>query len=200
MPALVLASRYASITGDSDSAALDVEAALVDAVEQLEDRLGRPLGEAVRTESIRPAPDGMLWPKAVPLVTAPDGYTIDGFGLTGGTTFGSPWSTPLGLTSTAVAVTYTGGWVERSSNPSAPNRLPTYIERDLCFAAYRLLHPPSIIPASDIPAGATSARVGDVAVTWGPGGAPGGGAADDVLDGVWSAATLAWRHAPVGSK
>ncbi|MBP8949638.1 MAG: hypothetical protein KBG73_12420, partial [Candidatus Promineofilum sp.] len=37
-----------------------------------------------------------------------------------------------------VSVTYTGGWVERTANPSATNRLPVSLEYDLAHAAYPL--------------------------------------------------------------
>jgi hypothetical protein len=193
---LVLATRYASITGDTDTAASAVEEALVEAIDALEDVLDRPLAEEERTELLRPYRDGRLWPRATPITDGGD-YQVDGEGLR----YSTPWpAAPFGVLGdeqTGVSVTYTGGFVERSheDNIDAPNRLPTYIERDLCFAAWRLLHPPALT-ASNVPAGAVSAQVGDVSVSYGPGGAR---STSDVLDGVWSRMTLGWRYAPIGS-
>jgi hypothetical protein len=179
---LLTITRYRAITGDTATESVAVSAAIEEAEELLAeellgDTLDRELEEAERTETLWPTRDGYLWPTCVPIVAAAN-YTIDGDGLVG--TFGPGWPNESG----SVAVLYTGGWVERSANPTATNRLPAYIERDLAFAAHALTAP----SPNQYPAGATSVRLGDAAVTFGPDGAPRPGA-----DAVrWSRATL--RH------
>lgn len=175
---LVTVDRYRAITGDVATATVAVSAAIEDAEDLLADALGRELASAERTERLWPTRDGYLWPSCVPITAST--YTIDGNGLYG--TFGPAWPDHTG----AVSVTYTGGWVERTANPGAVNALPAYIERDLAFAAQRLATPET----NDYPVGATSVRLGDAAVTFGPDGAPRPG-----VDGVkWSRMTLRWRH------
>lgn len=187
---LVTVERYRAITGDDTTADETVTARLEEATEALEDILDRPLAAVERTEALFPTRDGRLWPRATP-ITVGDGYTIDGHALIGT----APW--PTGSWSDepgTVSVTYTGGFVERTGNPDATNRLPSYIERDLAHAAKALARTPS---TTSIPAGATSASVGDVTVSFGQGGASGD---PDQLRGVWSRRTLAWRYAPVGTR
>lgn len=180
MTQLVTVARYVAITGDITSPPALVSARIEEAQELLEDELDRPLASAARTERMWPARDGRLWPKAVP-ITDPGTYTLDGDGLLG--VFGPAWPDSTG----AVDVPYTGGWVERTANPTATNRLPVEIERDLAFAALALKPPPAGITVA--PKGAVSVRLGDAAVNYGPNGAP--KAAEAVQ---WSRATLRWRY------
>jgi hypothetical protein len=148
------------------------------AADLLADALDRELESAERTETLWPTRDGMLWPTCVP-ITACTSHTIDGDGLKYGAYGGTPWPDET----EAQSVTYTGGWVERATNPTATNRLPAYIEADIAFAAQALIGPPA-----QFPAGATSVRLGDASVTFGPDGAPRNG-----VDSVkWSRRTL--RH------
>lgn len=188
---LVTVARYRSITGDNETAASAVSARIEEATDILEDLLDRPLEQAERTEALHPTRDGWLWPRAVPILSAPSGYEVDGHGLRGA----HPWPlVPFGIEGDTISVTYTGGFLERTANPGT-YALPTYMERDLAFAAYRLEHLPT--PVTDVPIGATSARVGDVATTWAEG-SPGAQPTTDVLTDVWSARTLAWRYRPIG--
>lgn len=181
---LVTIARYRAITGDTASHSVEVSAKLELAGELLADALDRELEEAERTETLWPTRDGWLWPSCVPLVSCAS-HTIDGDGLHGGV-FGMTWPDETD----AVTVTYTGGWVERSANPSAANRLPAYIEADIANAAQQLLGAGT---ASAYPAGATSVRLGDAAVTFGPDGAPANG-----IDAVkWSRRTLRHRSSTV---
>lgn len=189
MSLLVTAARYRVITGDSASSAGAVTAAIEDATDLLAEKLRRPdaLKSAERTETMQVGAGGQLRPLAVP-VTVCAGYDFDTAAIFGA----SPDSTPFRGIEAAdlpatVAVTYTGGWVERSANPSATNRLPAYMERDIAFAARTLLSPGV---GAAVPAGATSVSVGDASVSFGPSGAPGGGDA-----GIsWSRRTMAWRR------
>ena len=192
--ALVTPERYAAVTTDEDSDPTDVADALAEAVEALEELLDRPLEHDERTERLHATRDGRLWPRATPITDGGD-YQVDGESLRSSATW--PFD-PLAIGGTSeagVEVTYSGGFVERTDNPDATNRLPGYIERDLCFAAYRLRH--AVAPTSDTPQGATSVSVGDVSVTYGPQGAPG---RQDALEDVWSKKTLSWRYAPLGAR
>lgn len=178
---MITAVRYSEITGDTESAASAVTARIEEAQEILEDYLDRPLESDERTEALRPDRHGRLWPRATPISEA-DGYTIDGLALIGG----APFSIGFVGSDATVDVTYTGGWTA--------DTLPSCIERDLAFAAYRLLHPPTP-GATDYPVGATSVRLGDAAVTFGPGGA--GAVGTDDTDSWWSQRTRSYRYAPI---
>lgn len=154
---LVTVARYRAITGDTETATSAVTAAIEDATAALESELGRPLAEDEREERMYPGRDGTMYPLATPVLDAGD-YTIDGSTLRG-PTFG--WPSLVGPTD-YVTVTYRGGFVERSANPTAPNRLPPYVERDVAWAAYALMRP---VPAlASLPAGTGSAQVGDVSI------------------------------------
>lgn len=189
---LVTAVRYAAITGDISSAASAVSGWIGDATEQLEDHLDRKLESAARTERMYPTRDGSLWPHAIP-VTVAAGYTIDGHRLSG--TWLNPVVDLINPTRLGIDVTYTGGWVERTANPTATNRLPTCIETDLAIAAFLIGHPvPLATQLAAQQPGATSVRLGDAAVTYGPNGAP----APRPTRIVWSAPTCAYRYLRIG--
>jgi len=184
--ALVTVARYRLITGDTTSLAASVVDAIALAEELLADALCRPLASAERTEKMWPDAEGRLWPSATP-ITAAGSYTIDGNGLIG--VFGPGWPDTTG----AVSVVYTGGWVERTANPGAANALPTCIEADLAWVAKSLVAPDA--SATQYPAGATSVRLGDAAVTFGPDGPPRPG----VASVRWSRPTLRYRYHTVRS-
>lgn len=183
---LVTVARYRVITGDETSGASAVSDAILDATAMLEEELGRPLEEAERIEAMRPAANGRLYPLATPIESVAGGYTIDGSTLFSGPFYG-PYPDPITGTS-VVTVTYTGGYVERTANPTAANRLPVHVERDIAVAARRLLSTPVL---SAVPSGATSVRLGDAAVTFGDDNPDGGGEAQI---GGWSAMTLRLRR------
>jgi hypothetical protein len=173
-------ARYRAITGDKATDSVVVSALIEDAIDLCVEALGRELEYAANiTEALWPTKDGRLWPSRTPLMACTQ-WTIDGDGLIG--VFGPTWPNLTG----AISVVYSGGWVERSANPGAVNMLPSYIERDLAFATKALISPPS----QEYPAGATSVRLGDAAVTFGPDGAPRAGA-DSVQ---WSRRTLRHRY------
>lgn len=202
---LVTVDRYRALTRDVTTHADVITERLDEAVELLEEALDRPLAMAERTETMFPTRDGAVNPRATP-ITAVTGWTIDGERLlygnlvpignvglpdnpgfdlvTGGPVLG--WYRPP-------RITYTGGWVERSANPTATNRLPRSIERDLAWAAWRLGRVPAPI-AADIPAGATSVTLGDASISFGPDGA----AADpsETSEMCWSPETLRYRYRP----
>lgn len=180
---LVTVARYRALTGDATGTDPEVSARIEDATDRLEERLDRPLRMISRAESMYPDQSSRLYPHAVPIMVA-DGYTIDGYSLIG--TFPWPWIDIVGL-QVAPVITYTGGWVERTANPTAANRLPTFMEEDIAWAAYALGHPE---PATAIPVGATSVSLGDASVSFGPGGAP----APNRSSIRWSRATLRYKY------
>lgn len=186
---LVTVARYRSITGDDATAVSAVEERLTDAVAMLEEELGRPLEQAERTEIVWADRAGRLYPAATPIIDAP-GWTIDGHTLTGRSLWGA-WFDEDGPETTTV--TYTGGWVERSGNPTAPNRLPVCIERDLAWCAFRLGQPTNTALVT-LPAGVDQVRLGDAALsTTSPTGL--NVAAASVA--AWSAETLRYRRRTV---
>jgi len=185
---LVTVLRYRAITGDQASSDEAVSARIEEATELLEGELGRPLEQAERTERMQPTRDGLLWPLATPLAAATD-YTIDGHALRGSSPFPSGWDFIGG--ETALDVTYTGGWVERTANPGSAFRLPVHIERDIAFAAQALGQTPTPLA---VPAGASSVSLGDASVTFKDGYHP-----DPADAGVsWSKETLGYRYRRVG--
>lgn len=188
---MITVERYQAITGDTSTDDEIVQQAIDDATAELEEYLDRPLVEAERTETLRPDRRGRLWPRATPLVSA-EGYEIDGLALTGAAPFGSIGS-PFDP-ATGVEVTYTGGW-------ATADDLPICIQRDLAMVAYRFAHPAAGMAAlSEVPAGASSVRLGDAAVTFGPGGAGAAGAGSSAF---WSRQTKGYRYVrvdtPVGA-
>ena len=187
MSLLVTVDRFRVITGDTSTDDASASAAIETATDLLSERLGRPgcLKSANRTETVHVGPTGLLRPLAVP-VTACAGYTFDTAAVYGA----SPDSVSVvGFSDDlprTVTLTYTGGFVEPSANPTAANRLPSHMERDIALAAQVVLAGASTLA----PAGAVSVSMGDASVSFGPGGAPGGAQA-----GIsWSRQTLAWRR------
>lgn len=179
---LVTVERYRIITGDQASASALADDALTQAVGLLEDTLQRPLEEGEITERLAPGSDGTLYPTVTPIVSA------EGYSIYGSTIMGGPFFTPGFIaTDPRVSVTYVGGYVERTANPTAANRLPAHVERDLCWAANRLLTPATSAALAAVPAGVKSASVGDASITYGDAGAPRVG---NVVADVWSRETL----------
>lgn len=174
---MISVARYREITGDEESLASAVSARIEEAQDMLEDYLDRPLESAERTETLRPDRHRRMWPRATPITDGGD-YETHGLALLGA------WSPAVDfLGSDGVAVTYTGGWTA--------DTLPSSIERDLAFAAYRLGHPPTL-GTSEFPEGAISVRLGDAAVQFGPGGAGSVGTGDS--DSWWSRRTRSYRY------
>lgn len=169
---LVTVSRYRDITGDDSSASADVEDGLVDAQALLEEELRRPLETDTRTERCRvfaEARGPAMYPSATPVtsVSDPSGATIVGHAVLGGTFAEAP---PYFLTDPDAfsSITYVGGYDPAAVTGDA-DYLPVTLQRAIAWAAKALIDPDSFAP---VPAGATSASVGDVSLTWGPGGSP----------------------------
>lgn len=184
---IVSIARYRDITGDRSTPSVDVSAKIEHAQELLADALGRELAQDEYTETLWPTRDGYVWPSNVPIVSC-DTHTIDGDGLRWGVTGSILVDPPFGASSGSF--TYVGGWVERSANPAAANRLPAYIEADIAWAARALVDSGT---ASEFPAGATNVQLGDASVSFGADGAP----ANDAGAVKWSRRTLRHRNSTV---
>jgi len=180
---LVLFTTYRAVTGDTATAEVDVEQALADATALLEEKLERKLAEQEITERLLADGEGRLYPTVTPIVSAP-GYTVYGDVIVGGPFWASPGFT---LYDPRVSVTYTGGYVERSANPTAANILPKHVEIDLCWAAYTLLHSTELAALQGSPVGVASKAVGDASVSYRSNAPENPG---DALDATWSRATL----------
>jgi hypothetical protein len=182
---LVDADAYGWYTGDHDTDESIVNQALDKATKLLEERLGRSLAYGSYTERLpvyQVAGSATVFPSVTPLTQVLTNGRADGDQVTdvdidarGGNGF-AVWAT--GLANRYATVTYLAGFT--------PDSLPESIIRDICSCALRDLQEaaPSVIPI-----GATSVRVGDVAVSYGPEGAP----ASSAGGFEWSADTLRWR-------
>lgn len=177
---LLTYQRYLAITGDTTSASATILDRISEAQELLEEELGRvgfleDDGQD-KTERLLIQADSALgfvvYPSAIP-ITDPGDYTQAGAVLAGA----SPDAVPSPFSSAGqwATVTYRGGYT--------PATVPASIERDLAWAAYHLARPSLV---TSVPAGATSVRLGDAAVTYAQ---PAGGGMHGVS---WSKPTL--RH------
>jgi hypothetical protein len=176
---LVTVDRYQTITSDTSSATGDVTAALEDAQLLLEERLHRPLEQDERTERVKMFNERRgvtVYPASLPIVsvTDPDGGEIQGASVVGG--FPSSWP-EWGWAGGYRDVTYVGGYDPLETDPNEPDFLPRTLERAIAWAAYADIHQTDL--TASIPSGVTSARVGDVALTW-PGGGFSPGASGEV--------------------
>lgn len=189
MSYLVTVATYQQVTGDYTTDPVTVSARIEEAQDLLADALDRPLAHGERTETLYPTRDGYLWPKATPITDA-GSYTVEGLGLR------AVWPNGVDVLTDSltggVAVTYSGGWVERTANPSAANRLPRELERDIALAAFALGQQ---TPSTAIPAGARSVSLGDASISFGADGAPAPGAARV----QWSRRTLGYRYRVIGA-
>lgn len=165
---LIDIDRYRTITGDTTSASAVVEAAVVEAQHLLEERLRRGLELDERTERVKLFPDGAVFPSATPLVAVPAGATVQGAAVLGA----GPSGTFL-RPDDHTTLTYTGGYDPDEDDVSAATYVPVELARAVAWAAKAIID--RAAATLEIPEGAISVRVGDVAVSWGPGGAPAGG-------------------------
>lgn len=153
-------AKYRVHTGDDTTPGTFVSGALVEAEELLEGELRRKLASESRTEAVRIAADGSVYPPAYP-ITAATGLTIDGRRLVGATpdldTFVAlidSWADTV----RRATVTWTGGFT--AADGDAP--LPRVLEHALYDIARGL------VESAPVPAlvGASAASVGDVSVSW----------------------------------
>lgn len=150
---------YRAITHDTESYDADVIAALTKAQGLIERRTDRFLELGTYTEILRLHENGMVYPRATPLVSAylPVGSTIAGNGLQnvlGGLVM------PVALWRTrtfrwAATVTYIGGY--------AAGAIPDELIRVCADIAYHSLQ--SSTGVAGIPYGTTALHVGDVTVS-----------------------------------
>jgi hypothetical protein len=183
---LVDADTYGWYTGDHDTDESIVNQAVDKATKLLEERLGRSLAYGSYTERLpvyTVAGAFTVFPSVIPLTQVLTNGTVRGDQIAdvdvdadSGTSF-AVWSPSTGESRYAT-VTYVAGFT--------PDALPESIIRDICACALRDLQDaaPSVIPV-----GATSVRVGDVAIGFGSEGAPASAAGGF----EWSSDTLRWR-------
>jgi hypothetical protein len=167
---LVTVDRYQTITSDLSTASGAVASALTDAQLLLEERLGRPLEQDERTERARMFQErrGMaVYPQALPLISVsdPSGASIEGAAFVGGSP--TSWA-DFAWSDGYRDITYVGGYDPAETDPNEEDFLPRTLERAIAWAAYADLQSAAV--TASLPAGVTSARVGDVALTWGGGG------------------------------
>lgn len=158
---LVTYTRYVAITGDTTSASATVLERLTDAQDLLEEELGRVdlleddgQDKVERLLIYNDANLGyVVYPAAVPVTDAGD-LIQHGSVLAGAAPDSSPEFSVVSGERYAT-VTYRGGYT--------PATVPPAIERNIAWAAHQLLTPAL---TAAVPAGATSVRLGDAAVTF----------------------------------
>lgn len=149
---ILTVQRYLELTGDLDNAPDAIERALVDAQAKIEKKLRRELESDERTETLYVKTNGRVYPSVTPVTDAGDYEIIDG-GVVVGDFFQAPINFISGQPS-SIELTYTGGY--------EADTLPIDLEEAIADTAYDLLHASS----SEYPAGATSIRLGDAAITF----------------------------------
>jgi hypothetical protein len=165
-------NRYRLITGDQTTSTSEITAAAETAQDWLEADLGRELEYGVRVDVLEIMPDGTVYPPVLPL------HAVDDYEWFAGTVYGVGQA--LDFTSSQLGpyratISYTGGY--------AASAVPADIEADLAWATYQILRPADV---TAIPAGATSVRLGDAAVTFaGPIGRTRGSSTVQWSPGVW---------------
>lgn len=164
MASLVTVDRYLTLTGDQAHGPSEIQDALDDAQVAIEEYLRRPLTSQARTETLRIYRGNRVYPSATPISAATD-YDIVGNALVGATADEGPvFITDVSDYPQRATVTYTGGYTAAT--------LPKVLERAIADTAYDALNPSS--SSASFPAGATSVRLGDAAVTFArPTSAPG---------------------------
>lgn len=181
-------ARYRVLTEDDETSAALVEARIAEAEELLAEALCRPLAYGTRTERCYLDRAGWAWPQARPIASVV-GYTVDGHGVPSVRRNGSDLL--IDACSGYADLVYVGGWDAVDADPAhAGHEIPRTVEADLAACALWLGGRAARLAASvDTPDGASSVRVGDVAVSYGPGGAPAPGESYQ-----WSKATLRHRY------
>lgn len=148
----VTVAGYRLRTGDEDSAASSVSAALLEGESLLEEHLRRQLPLEERTGTFLIYPDGYVYPDAYPVVSAA-GHTLDGSRAVGGATpdggpFVGVWEPS---TAARATVTWVGGFTAATFPVTLQQAIYDLARSDL-----------SDLPSA--PAG-TSASVGDVSIS-----------------------------------
>lgn len=173
MAAIVSVSTYRHFTHDTTTSDDDVTTAIADGIEVVEEILRRPLESKERTEDVYiewrgNAPyGGYMYPLATPITAVPSGYSILGDAIVLGSATLTVGDLPgpffdyenINDARSIMSITYTGGWTA--------DTLPMSLTRAICEAAFGLTRPFN----SSVPIGATSVKVGDVAVSYGANGA-----------------------------
>lgn len=159
---LLTVARYRTITLDTTSYDYAITAAVEDAEAEVSEYLRRPLEQAERTETLPISRDGKLYPSATPLDAGSGDLadlTVEGDVVIGASPDAGAFGWLGSPTTPQATITYTGGWTA--------DTLPKAIERAIALAAHHAIHTnPALVPA-----GATSVRVGDASISYGPGGA-----------------------------
>lgn len=182
---LLATETYRAITGDTASTAGAVASAASAAQDLLEEDLNRVgyFESAERSEVCLLAPDGTLYPTATPITAVTGGYEV-----VDNVVYGAVPDTAAftGLIDATVSpkratVTYTGGYTQASC--------PEHVLRDLAWVTYAILNKTAAQQATAGTVQAQSVRLGDVAVTYGAGGAE--SATDVIVE--WSRSTRKLR-------
>lgn len=168
---LIHVADYRWITQDQTTPSANVERALDEALDLVEDELQRRLAFGTHTETLYVYRDGKVYPTNTPVatVTAPAvaATAIQGAGVYLGSFTPSPELVNVGDWTAAAppqsSVTYTGGYQPYGTTDGVTPQLPMTLARVICRVAYLIVHPSTVL--SGLPVGAKSASVGDVSVS-----------------------------------
>jgi len=169
---LIHVADYQWVTKDTTSVDADVERALDEALELVEDDTHRKLAYAQHTETLYVYRNGMVYPTNSPVasVSSPTNLAstaIQGAGVYLGVNIPTPAIVNAGDWQAAVppqaAVTYMGGFQPWGTTDGPTPQLPMTLARVLCRVSFLILHPSTVL--SGVPVGAKSASVGDVSIS-----------------------------------
>lgn len=166
---LVTPEDYLRVTQDTAGASTS-QPALDDALQLVQDYLGRNLIYATYTEVLKVYRNNTVYPSASPItaVISPNaaGISIQGAGVYVGYYNPSPvllfdWN---GAVPPQITLTYSGGYgagVTGTVFPAGTSAtpLPAKLYRAICQTAFNLLHPAAL---AGIPGGVNSVHVGDI--------------------------------------
>ena len=160
---LVFVATYQWVTKDTVTPSAQVEEALDDALNYVQDEIDRTLPLGSYTETLRVYRNGTVFPKAAPIVSVQNPaigqVSVQGAGIYIGLVDPTPvvnWTDWSGAVPAQATVTYTGGYtVDGVAGPI----LPIKLRNALCRVAFNLLHPAQL---PEVPVGANSVHVGDV--------------------------------------
>lgn len=166
---LVAVDDYARITGDSVSVPT-CRPALDDALQLIQDYLGRNLVYGQYTETLKVYRNNSVYPSATP-ITGIVSPVAAGISIQGAAVYVGYWNpVPVidfnwsGSIPPQVTLVYTGGFgpgVAGTEFPAgtAATPLPQKLFRALCMTAFNIIHPAAL---AGIPGGVNSVHVGDI--------------------------------------
>lgn len=171
---LVRLADYQRITKDTTTSTDDFEAALADALDDLQREMRRTFLYAQYTERLFLFRNGQVYPTATPLdpskpVSAPAQETTQNVGIFQGDGIWVGWFIPLpslpvwqGVVPPQTDITYYGGWVGPDSTLYGQRPIPSKLVRIICRVVWFICNP---IALTGMPGGVKSVSIGGVSMS-----------------------------------